>query len=121
MTGLGLLKKPVLNKTAWILFAFSLSLDVLTTLVLVHTLGLEAEKNVFLREILSRNPFYYIPVACTSYISLFVISRYFRMKSQGRSAPGRDIAYLIFLAVPLSLAFVEFIIAYHNLYIILGQ
>jgi hypothetical protein len=121
MTGLGMLKKPVMNKTAWILFAFSLSLDVLTTLVLVYTLGLEAEKNVFLREILSRNPLYYIPVAGVSYLFLFALSRYFRMKSQRHSIPGRDITYLIFLAVPLSLAFVEFIIAYHNLYIILGQ
>ncbi len=70
MSGLGALKKPILDKTAWILFAFSLSLDVVTTLTLVGMYGLQAEENLFLRHILSLNMFYYIPVACTGYITL---------------------------------------------------
>jgi hypothetical protein len=120
MTGLGPLKKPIVEKTAWVLFAFSLSLDVITTLILVHSFGLQAEENIFLRGILSRNSLYYIPVACTAYVSLYALSRYFKKKSQVSSIPGRDIFYLIFLSVPLSLAFVEFAIAYHNFYLILG-
>jgi hypothetical protein len=120
MTGLGPLKKPIIEKTAWVLFAFSLSLDVLTTLILVHNFGLQAERNMFLREILSSNYYYYIPVACTAYMFLYTVSYYFKKKSRKSSIPGWDIVYLIFLSIPLSLAFVEFTIAYHNLYLILG-
>jgi hypothetical protein len=120
MTGLGLLKKPVIEKTAWVLFAFSLSLDVFTTLILVHNFGLQAERNIILRQILSWNYYYYLPVACTAYISLYTVSYYFKKKSRSLSVPGWDIVYLTFLSIPLSLAFVEFTIAYHNLYLILG-
>jgi hypothetical protein len=121
MTDLGLLKRPIVEKTAWVLFAFSLSLDVITTLIMVHSFGIQAEENVFLRGILAHNSLYYIPFACTAYVSLYALSRYFRMKSQeAATMPGRDIIYLIFLSIPLSLAFVEFIVAYHNFYLIVG-
>jgi hypothetical protein len=120
MSGLGLLKKPIVERAAWVLFAFSLTLDVITTLFLVYSMGLQAEENYFLRMIFSWNPLLYIPVACTAYVFLYAISRHFKNKSQAFSITGRDIVYLIFLSIPLSLAFVEFIIAYHNLYLILG-
>jgi hypothetical protein len=119
MTDLGLLKRPIIEKAAWILFGFSLSLDVITTLILVHSMGIQAEENIFLRSILSRNSFYYIPVACTAYITLYVLSRYGKRRSQTASIPAKDIFYLIFLSIPLALAFVEFIVAYQNLYLIL--
>jgi hypothetical protein len=121
MTDLGLLKKPIVEKTVWVLFAFSLSLDVITTLIMVHSFGLQAEENVLLRGILARNSLYYIPFACTAYVCLYALSRHFKKKSQMVTMPGRDIIYLIFLSIPLSLAFVEFIVAYHNFYLILAS
>jgi hypothetical protein len=120
MIDLSLLKKPIIEKTAWILFAFSLSLDVITTLFLVHRYGLQTEENIYLREILSHNSLYYIPVACTGFLGLYILTQHLKKKSQRSSIPGRDLIYLIFLSIPVSLAFVEFTIAYHNLYLLLG-
>ncbi|MDD1678856.1 MAG: hypothetical protein LUO93_06695 [Methanomicrobiales archaeon] len=120
MTDLGLLKKPILEKTAWVLFGFSLSLDVITTLILVHNIGIQAEQNPFLRDILAVNSFFYIPIACTAYLILYFLSRYFNKKSKV-AIPGWDVYYLIFLSTPLALAFVEFIVAYHNFYLIVDM
>ncbi len=120
MSNLGPLKKPIIEKAAWVLFGFSLTLDVITTLFLVYNMGLQAEENYFLRMIFSWNPLLYIPIACTAYLFLYTTSRHVKKQSQTISITGRDIVYLIFLSIPLSLAFIEFIIAYHNLYLILG-